>query len=138
MNYVGHLAVGIIAFFVLWHFFPLNAGLFVPAIVVCLFYSLFPDIDTDVSKINDFVEILLLFGVLYCLFRIALGEQVFLNYGVVLIAILIFIKFLKHRGWMHSIQAGVLLSAPLYFFEPALIAFSLAGYLSHLIVDKTL
>jgi uncharacterized metal-binding protein len=52
---------------------------------------------------------------------------------------LIFIKFFPHRGFFHTIVAGILFSIPLYiilglqFFIIGFVAF-----LSHLIADKNL
>lgn len=140
MNFKGHLLVGIITFLIVSYFFKLHnvtITQYIFLLGLTVFFALLPDVDTDISKINDFIEITLLSFAIYSFYQYSLSQTLELfNCGIFALLILLASKFLKHRGWMHTIRAGIFLSLPLYLFDPTFAYYAFAGYLSHLIVDR--
>jgi len=139
LNFFGHLVVGFFTFLVLNWLLPLPQDTVVLGFVVTVFFALLPDVDSDISRINNFIEVALLVFAMYCFYEFSLSKaQDFFVFGETGLGVLLATKFLKHRGWMHTVQAGLLLSLPLYFFNHLLFWFAFAGFLSHLVVDGRL
>jgi len=102
------------------------------SIPVVLVYSLLPDIDLHSSKISHlFRGLALLFVLLAIIFDLK-------KFSITIIAVLIIMEFLKHRKFIHSITAGLILSLPLIYFSPILSIFAFIAYLSHLLLDRNL
>jgi membrane-bound metal-dependent hydrolase YbcI (DUF457 family) len=101
-------------------------------VLVGLFYTLLPDVDSW----NSVVRILLsaAFFVLYFLS----SDPAYGLLAVVLGVFLLVSLLLGHRGFLHTLAAGVLLSAPLFFLDGGLAAFAFFGYVVHLAVDNRL
>lgn len=57
---------------------------------------------------------------------------------VLLILLLIFIYFLKHRDITHTLLMGILLSLPILYIGKLLFILTLSAYTSHLILDREL
>ncbi|NOZ82153.1 MAG: hypothetical protein GXO63_03335 [Candidatus Micrarchaeota archaeon] len=140
MNYRAHLAAGTVSFFVVL-FLAVRYGdigffLAVLSYSVCMFFSLFPDVDTRRSKIH---RLLLHVSI------VLTGISLLLGFGAVpsvfMILWLVAITKLKHRGFLHSFTAAVSLPSVVglisYYtfgtFLPAVFGF--AGYFSHLLLD---
>jgi len=139
MNYQGHLFVGLIAFIITYYFVKIPSLLILPALAVCLLFSLLPDIDQASSKIQNLFEGSVGGVGLLLLYLFFLHNNTdYLIYLACLLVILIIINFLKHRTIMHTIKAGLILSAVLFYVNKALFFYAIAGYLSHLAADKSL
>lgn len=136
MDWRAHLVGGVLAFAGTYYFFPFPE-LIVPLFGITLFYSLLPDLDNDLSKINNIVEMALLAFVLCCLGGFwFLRQEWFLGLAGVAVLALLLIKFMHHRGKMHSLEAGVVLSLPLGIVQPVFVLFAFVGFASHLVVDS--
>ena len=139
MNYQGHLFVGFVAFILAHYFVKIPQPMVLPALAICLLYSLLPDIDQASSKIQNIFESSVGVAGLALLYLFFIQQQtVYLIYLACLLVALILINFLKHRTIMHTIKAGILLSILLYVVNKELALFALVGYLSHLAADKSL
>lgn len=146
-HYRWHLLAGLFSFFVLFLLFR-AAGLALPAVVwifsllVCLFSSLIPDIDTKKSKIYRIImdSVILIVAVL-----IIVSTE---NFSTMLWLLLFWFLLsliglpLKHRGFVHTIwiaavygfAIGFIAQIALQSFIPGFFAF--LGYFSHLALDK--
>ncbi len=116
---------------------PLTVQTFLPAFLIGLFYTFLPDVDIPSSKLRVTLTKLSLAVILCCLsvyaFYLKDMKLVFLSIG--LTAFLYVLEFAKHRGIFHSVVAGLLLSAPLYFVNLYFFVFAIIGFLMHLLVD---
>lgn len=101
-------------------------------LIVGIIYSLLPDIDISSSKISGFFTILGIIGLLVLMFFS------YFFYSVVLGIILILIRFLKHRGFIHSVRAALIFSIPLLLIDVLLVLFGFLLYLLHLGLDGSL
>ena len=134
-NYKQHFLTGLIAtilissILILLGYLPLTILNIIILLAISFIYSLLPDIDIGTSMIR---KVFLLFFVGF----------IFINglnmIGYILGLIVILIQFISHRGIMHSIIMGILLSGMLYFcfgsWTFPLIA--LVNFISHLILDR--
>lgn len=102
-------------------------------------YTILPDIDCDTSIPFRIFKIL-------CLILLACFAGVFLYtksmlYLYLLVgvpAVYLFIKFLRHRGIMHTFYVGLLLSLPLLFVHWLFFFVASVSYISHLLIDGQL
>jgi membrane-bound metal-dependent hydrolase YbcI (DUF457 family) len=98
-------------------------------IVVGILYSLLPDIDIESSKISKAILMMGLAGLLtliyfsYILPALALG------------LVLVLMRFLKHRGFIHSIRAAIIFALPLIFLGYIEVIFGFLLYVFHLGLD---
>jgi len=93
---------------------------------------LLPDCDIRNSKIYGVILTTFLIGIIYC-FLVGLAW-----YGIGLAVVLIIISSLKHRGVMHTILAGIILSLPLLYFGGFYMVLGLMCIIAHLILDMEL
>jgi len=141
MNRYGHLIVAFIVavlfiaatkHFYGWYVFSILE--FALMITILLVYSLLPDLDSSSATITwAFIGV----GIA------GLGiSLVFLNaFGIIcfyalLVLTFVFSIFMKHRGFIHSITFGILISLPLFFvasYQEVILAF--VCFYSHLIAD---
>lgn len=101
-------------------------------VLVGLFYALLPDVDA----INSFIRLLL--SAVFFIFYFLSSDPF---YGLLAVALGIFLLgslLLGHRGFLHTLTAGFLLSIPLLYFDGGLAVFAFLGYLTHLTVDNRL
>lgn len=133
MNYKDHLLgyTGMTLFLLIYLPKPeiptLLAGFFIGAV-----YALLPDIDSQSSKINNIVETLLALGFVLTVLKISeWGSLPALTLAVIMITI----QLLKHRGWMHKLSTGAVLSLPWYMLNPAVGVFAFWGFITHLLLD---
>ncbi len=114
----------------------LSFSLVATGAIITLFYGLLPDIDTDKSRVHN---MLVPAGLLAAIFLVALysmhGQQIFLVLFVVLVAAVLMVKFMRHRGIAHTIRFGLIVSLPLFFVSPLHFAFALIAFFSHLLAD---
>lgn len=115
----------------LWH-----AYWFILIIPVTIIYSILPDIDTDDSKIRQYIDIILIIFFLIFLALYMYTKNVVYLFGTLfLVILLILLISLEHRGIVHSMVAGLLFSIPLYFIAPPLTVFALTAFTSHIAAD---
>lgn len=99
------------------------------AIPILFIYSMLPDIDISTSKISKIVMIL---GLLSIIALIIFDKKIL---AVSICVILLLLQIIKHRKFIHTIAAGVLLSAPLIYFNYIVAIFAFVAYFSHLLLD---
>lgn len=148
-HYRYHVLGALFAFFVLFVGFRAVDLILTPAVwffslLVCLFSSLIPDIDSKKSKIYRITMdlIVIIIAILIIIFM-------FDNFSLMLWLLLFWFLIsgvlhlpFKHRGFIHSIWVGIfyafvigLISLILLeTFVPGFFAF--LGYFSHLVLDK--
>lgn len=102
-------------------------------------YSILPDIDMPSSFIRRIVEkaslaAIIVSIIVFLILQIAL----FLYVAIVLSVSLLLLWYFKHRTFFHSIAAGALLSAPLFFINPLYAGYAFLGFMTHLAVDGKL
>jgi len=94
--------------------YSLMASLFVGGI-----YSVLPDIDMPSSVIRRVVERGALLSVFFLIIGYVFYPVVFLLYAAVAVVfLLLLLWYLKHRGFFHTVFAGLLLSIPWAFLDP--------------------
>jgi len=100
-----------------------------------ILYSILPDIDAKRSKIRQlFMGIFLLCVVFYLLYA-----DLILGLIVLILAFFLLVTFfIKHRGFFHTLTAGILFSMPLFLIDPWFSFFAFLGFLSHLAIDGKL
>jgi len=102
----------------------ISFGVFVLPIFACL-----PDLDTA-SHIRRITFIGSLIGIILLIYL------KFNNFAIILSILLLIILFLKHRGILHSILAGLLLSLPIYFMAGLNVSImSFSAYGLHILLD---
>ena len=109
-----------------------NPSLFnlITIIIITLFYSILPDIDTPASKARQWI---LLLGVLAIIWFA--WQQAWIQ--IILIGIMFLLMFtLKHRGITHSLIACIIFSACIGIYNVYLMPFAFTAYLSHLLADQ--
>ncbi len=155
-GYKGHLLGGFVSFLITYYVLTevfkqeLSMVLIGLGLLVSLWYSIFPDIDIDTSKSNNFVEklflgfILLLIIVLIVVdsFKVNLMDLIGFSLPLpplwivgLLVLVLFWLKFIPHRTVIHTPTAGLVFSVPLCFVSCELSFFGFVAYMSHLILD---
>jgi len=135
-GYRAHLAAGGIVCLLLFYLTKIDFS--IELVVVCLFYSLLPDFDSNMSKINNILEKVGLFLIFFICLGIYLDKVVFSNllFAVFISGVLLVSKFLKHRRQFHTVSVGFVLSLPMAFvFGVEGFLFAFAGWFSHLLLD---
>lgn len=150
MNWRAHLFFGVLLvvgfFWANYHYNLIELELlelgwlfYVLVGLIIYFYALAPDLDHQISKIRFVVTTLGMFIVLLLLItnQITLGI-VFLT-GLLILWILPTLPGWEHRGHMHSIVFGIIISLPvLLFLSWKLAAVSFIAFYSHLLADRYL
>lgn len=100
------------------------------------FYCLLPDIDMPSSVMRRMVErfslaLVLFLMIAYLFFPVA--HLIYAALAVVLFLLLLW--YLKHRGFFHTLAAGLILSLPWALADPAYCAYAMLGYAAHLLAD---
>lgn len=137
-NYKAHLGIGIIflaifAFISNLEFIPL-----LTFILITIIYSLLPDIDVGNSKAGRSLRIFLSILSLILLSVGLFGKQLIGFLGLAMLILLTILQFVKHRKFIHTIRAGILLSAPLLVLGLTEFIFGFVCYVLHLFFDKSL
>ncbi len=144
MDKFHHLLWGAIFFLVIYFFtesliFSDGPNVFL-SLLICLVYSLLPDLDLKSSWIkNQFNSIVLYLIVMSIILYFATSIIAFLITTIILIVIEIILQLLKHRGILHSPVFGIILAIPLIFINYPSWSYFIAGcigIISHWIVDK--
>ena len=151
-GYETHLVGGVFAFVVValtlnWLGVFVNVPflLIVGCMCVSLWMSIMADCDIRTSLAFKLWAIFYSTGILGLLAVMVLNAKGVIDasvppyyYVVALVMSVGFLAslFLRHRRFMHSFTAAVLVSGVLILVHPVLFLFSLAGYSSHLLLDK--
>lgn len=102
-------------------------------------YSILPDIDVPSSVMRRFVErgslgLIMLFLTAYLFYPSML--LVYAAFAVTFFLLVLW--YLKHRGFFHTVLAGLILSVPWAFVDPVVSLYAFIGYSAHLLVDGEL
>ena len=135
-NYNKHIIFGIIfatLFVYINHKYALINISFTNLIIsapILFVYSILPDIDISSSKISTSVRII---GLIILLVTVFLDMK---TISIPILFVLLMMHFFKHRGFIHTISAGLILSLPLIYFNAIVSLFAFLGYFSHLLIDR--
>jgi membrane-bound metal-dependent hydrolase YbcI (DUF457 family) len=97
--------------------------------VVIYLYSQLPDIDADISKVNNIFNTGLAILIIYAV----LNNMT----TVVIIAAITFgaLEWVKHRGITHTVLIGVVASWLLWFINPLWAIIGFVAFISHIVAD---
>lgn len=143
-NYQGHVfwsfvGFGLICYIITtYNLVQLDYIQWLSALLIFLFASLAPDVDNGESYIGKFVGVEIALTGLACLLEyIWLDDWRGLAICVCCLVLLIPLYLSTHRGFFHSISAGLFLSIPFfYFFGTVWGVMFFLGYSTHLLVDR--
>jgi hypothetical protein len=139
MNKFGHIFVAGLLFTAIYYLFSLYYSLkpeyYIVSLIICLIYSLVPDLDKNDSWIRQKFNLILLFCI------IILGIFYFVNHDLIypiilLIGVELVLLLTKHRGFLHSLAFAVLIASPMLLINKIYFAAAMIGILSHLLMDK--
>lgn len=148
MNFESHLVGGmaVAGLLLVWCVVGVNIGVgeidawvVVVGIIVCIIYSLLPDLDHPNSKIRKYVEVIALIVIvagIYVEMEHLITKNVGAAVGLGSAVFLLGLWSCKHRGVMHSMEFGVLISFPWVILHPMIAVFALSGFITHLILDR--
>lgn len=112
-------------------------------VIITIFYSLLPDVDHKNSTITWWFFGIGVLGLVFGILELSLGFNIFspmklLIFSTLLLAVtFVAVNVFDHRGFTHSIPAGLIAIIPLFFLLGN-VAYCLIGYVayhSHLIGD---
>jgi len=149
MNKKGHWVFGLIVSFIFilftgyleldWFRFSLSSILILIGIV--LFYSILPDIDHKSGTMTWFFIGISSVGVVFGIFQFITGFGnaviTLIISGLLLVFTFISANFMKHRGFIHTVQLGIVSVIPLWYLFGN-IGYCILGYVawhSHLLGD---
>jgi hypothetical protein len=115
-------------------------SLSIESLILSLFiggiYSILPDIDLPSSVMRRIVERGALALILFLTIAYVFYPSMLLIYAAITVTfLLLLLWYLKHRGFFHTILAGLLLSAPWALLDPVFSLYAFLGYAAHLFVD---
>jgi membrane-bound metal-dependent hydrolase YbcI (DUF457 family) len=139
MNKFGHIFVAAVLFTAIYYlislYYPLRPEYYIVALVICLIYSLIPDLDKGDSWIKKKLDLIILYAI------IILGIFYFVNQDLIypiilLIGVEVILLFTKHRGFLHSFAFAVLIASPMLLISWVYFVAAILGILSHLLMDQ--
>lgn len=111
-------------------------GYMLLAINIGIIYAILPDLDISSSKISEIAsKVGLGFVILSIVYLLATNDKTPMIISLAVVLVLFGARFLHHRGSLHTITAGVLLSAPLVYFNPIYALYAFMGFMCHLLLD---
>jgi len=118
----------------------ISVGLFTIGLAIFIGYSFIPDsIDSPQSRPRGaLVFVLLLMLLLLQVLDFKTFSIIKIYSILITLSLLILTQIRSHRHWFHSISASLFFSLIWLLVSPALVIFGLAGYLSHLFIDRHL
>ena len=139
MNKIGHLLFDAVFFLIIYliasNYYALDNNLLPVLLVISLIYSLIPDLDKNNSwikkRFNFIIYIVFIFSIILLFLK-----QISLWFIISLLSIELFLLLVKHRGIIHSIGVGLILSSPLLLISPIYFLAGIIGFFSHLIADS--
>ena len=143
MNYKQHILVGlvfsIISLFIMSRYFSVNIAIqdILVSLLICICYSILPDVDTPASKARQGVTIGLgVLGLYFLLNSKIILASVLSMVSLLLIWMMDFVFNVKHRGVFHTVPFAFLLSVPIMFLGIPVFIIAFISYLSHLLADE--
>lgn len=142
MDKSGHLIVGFVMgisfiflshYFFNWFSYNLNFILIYAAII--FIYCLLPDLDSKSSTIVWLFIGISIIGMCYGFY--ASNKPVIAVFLILLVITYVSAQFMSHRGFIHSILFGILVSVPLFYlfdYQTAILGF--LCFYSHLLADE--
>jgi hypothetical protein len=103
--------------------------------IICLTYSLIPDLDLSNSWIKRQLNVIVLYAILI-LSVLFFVNKMFIIPIIFLLVIEVILLLLKHRTILHSPITGIFLALPLYFISPIYFAAGYLGFFSHWMMDN--
>ncbi len=97
---------------------------------ILFIYSILPDIDISSSKISKIFRIISLLIIIITLYLNII------TLAIIITIILLILEFIKHRKFIHTITAAIILSLPLLYFNYVITIAAFIAYLSHLLLDR--
>jgi hypothetical protein len=117
-------------------FFEVNLVSLIISLFIGGIYSILPDIDIPSSVIRRVVERGALALILFQIIAYVFYPWMILIYGAIAVTfLLLLLWYLKHRGFFHTILAGLLLAAPWAVLDPVFSLYAFLGYAAHLLAD---
>jgi len=139
MNKLGHLFFGIVFFTIIYYlaslYYEIRPEYFIISLIICLIYSLIPDLDKQDSWIKKKLDII----IFYCILILGIfyfSNPDFIYPIIILLGVEIILLTTKHRGFLHSFAFAILISAPLLFVNYIYFGAAIIGIFSHLLIDK--
>lgn len=142
MNKIAHVVFSTIIFIFLYIVFSNNLNkdiskLALAYYAVFIVYSLLPDIDKNNSWIRKKFDVIVIFLiVIFTIISIVYQNKIAMVVAGALVVVEIFLTFVKHRGVIHTIGFGIVISLPLLFLNEIFFVSGLIGFITHLIADK--
>jgi len=139
MNKFGHLFIAMVLFTAIYYlislYYPLRPEYYIVSLVICLIYSLIPDLDKGDSWIKKKLDVIILYAI------IILGMFYFVNHDLIypiilLIGVEVILLFTKHRGFLHSFAFAILIASPMLLISWIYFIAAILGILSHLLMDQ--
>jgi len=137
-GYRGHLiAWGVVAIILLSIISML--GLFQPILLVGILIgfliTILPDIDSNQSKIHQLVSRVIITLMLFSVVGVFLVGDYVVGITFAAFSILVFIKFIKHRGVLHNPIAALIIPTPLLWVHIVVYVVGVFAYATHIYVD---
>lgn len=137
-NSTTHILIGFVILVVLYYlnksynWFDLSS--FQPIdyaflIFITWIYSQMPDVDGPATKINKYVTV---FGIGIIIYAFYYSQT---KIGILTAIILLAFRLIEHRTVIHSLVAGLILSAPLYFIKPLYGIIAFIMFMAHIISE---
>lgn len=137
-NYKPHLALGITFLTIFALLTNIQFKELIIFLAIAIIYSLLPDIDIGNSKAGRSIRIILSLSSLTLIIYGLLKNKIIGFLGIGLLILLTLLQFVKHRKFIHTIRAAILLSLPLLSLGIPEAVFGLICYILHLAFDKHL
>ena len=112
-----------------WFELPTDNMVLLKLLIIGAIYSLMPDCDQPGSVINKYVTLALV-GIIIWAFMYDQSE-----YGIAAAIIIGAYRWIEHRKCVHSIVAGLIVSAPLFYFGFLYFIVGFIAYMSHIVAD---
>jgi membrane-bound metal-dependent hydrolase YbcI (DUF457 family) len=157
MNYKQHLIGGMLITLILASIFiyldkiPFNWNTVAFCLLISFIFALLPDLDIGTSMIRRFFMVVLGLFLIYSFYTGNIGFDIYnipsiynipwiSLVGIVCAILLIITQFMHHRGMMHSMLMGVMISGLLYLYfgDWSFPVIAFVNYLSHLALDSKL
>jgi len=104
---------------------------------IIFLYSILPDFDIGTSVARKLIFIFLTIATAAAITMFFIFKNVlYLFLSFIPLIIIILSQFLKHRGWMHLVVTGALLSILLVLLDWYAALFGFISYTTHLVLDK--
>jgi membrane-bound metal-dependent hydrolase YbcI (DUF457 family) len=102
-------------------------------------YSVLPDIDSKSSRAHYILMTVLTSSlVLSILAQMLFGWELFTKVSLSIALLVFLLNQLRHRGFIHTIWAGLILVFPIFLVDSYFAVMAFFGYMTHLFIDNRL